>query len=106
MGQANSDSASRGWEHGVYRIGFIIVMVLAIALGLLVGTLNHSVIELDLLWVQLQWPLGLALLAALAIGLLLVLILAWLFSVLPLRLQLRKLRKLPSAGSGYPDAPQ
>jgi len=90
----------------VYRIGFIIVMVLAIALGLLVGTLNHAVIDLDLLWVQLQWPLGLALLAALAAGILLGLLLTWLFSVVPLRMQLRKLRKSPVAGSGYPDAPQ
>ena len=81
-------------------------MVLAIALGLLVGTLNHAVIELDLLWTQLQWPLGLTLLAALAVGLLLGFLLAWLFSVLPLRIQLRKLRKLPASGSGYPDAPQ
>jgi uncharacterized integral membrane protein len=68
-------------------------MVLAIVLGLLVGTLNHAPVVTDLLWVQLQWPLGLVLLAALAAGLVLGLALSWLFATLPLRMQVRKLSR-------------
>lgn len=86
----------------MYRIGFIVVMVLAIVLGLLVGILNHALVEVDLLWVQLNWPLGLLLMAALAVGVLLGLALAWLFTVLPLRLKLRKARKVQGS---FPDAP-
>jgi uncharacterized integral membrane protein len=74
----------------LYRIGFIIVAVLAIALGLLVGTLNSDTVGVDLLWVQLQWPLGLLILCVLVVGLLAGLLLAWFFGVVPLRAQLRK----------------
>ena len=76
----------------MYRILFIIVMVLAVALGLLVGTLNSDLVNVDLLWVQLDWPLGLVILSASALGLFLGLLLVWLFSVLPLKSQLRKVR--------------
>lgn len=85
--------AWRGWEQDVYRIGFFIVLALAIAVGLLIGTLNHDVVVIDLLWLQLHWPLGLSLLAALTLGLLIGLLLAWLFTVLPLRMRLRKARQ-------------
>jgi len=71
----------------LYRIGFIIVLILAISLGLVAGTLNHEIVALDLLWVRIQWPLGLLVLAAVAAGLLFGLALAWLFSVLPLRMR-------------------
>jgi putative membrane protein len=74
----------------LYRFAFILVTLLAIALGLVVGTLNPDTVYLDLLWVQLEWPLGLVLLAAGALGLLLGLLLAWFFSILPLRARLRK----------------
>ena len=74
----------------MYRIGFFVVLILALALGLLVGTLNHEITVIDLLWIQLHWPLGLALLSAIAIGVLTGLVLTWLFSVLPLRVRLRK----------------
>ncbi len=87
----------------MYRIGFFIVMVLAIALGLLIGTLNHEVVAVDLLWTQLHWPMGLLLLAALAIGVLFGLLLVWLFSVLPLRMRLRKAQRTQTSGSGVPD---
>jgi uncharacterized integral membrane protein len=86
----------------LHRIGFIVVVALAVALGLLVGTLNHELTSVDLLWVQLDWPLGLLLLAALTVGLLVGLLLAWLFRILPLRMQLRKTRRIESSGSGYP----
>lgn len=74
----------------MYRIATFMVMVLAISLGLLVGTLNHQPVVTDLLWIQLQWPLGLALLAALAVGLVIGLTLTWMFATLPLRMQLKK----------------
>lgn len=74
----------------MYRLAFILVTVLAIVLGLVVGTLNPDTVRLDLLWVQLEWPLGLVLLTAGALGLLTGLLLAWFFSILPLRARLRK----------------
>jgi len=76
----------------LYRIGFIIVVTLAVAVGLLLGTLNSEAVSVDLLWVQIKWPLGLLILSAMTAGLLLGLCLAWFFSILPLRVQLRKLR--------------
>ncbi len=76
----------------MFRIILIIVIVLAVALGLVVGTLNSTLVSVDLLWVQLEWPLGLLVLSALAAGLFLGLILTWFFTIMPLRLQLRKLR--------------
>jgi len=76
----------------LYRIGFIIVVTLAVAVGLLLGTLNSEAVSVDLLWVQINWPLGLLILSATTAGLLLGLCLAWFFSILPLRVQLRKLR--------------
>jgi uncharacterized integral membrane protein len=76
----------------MYRIFFIIVITLAIAMGLLLGTLNSELVAVDLLWVQLEWPLGLLVLSFLALGLFLGLVLAWFFTILPLRVQLRKSR--------------
>lgn len=75
----------------MFRIAFWLVALLAVAIGLVVGTLNSEPVAVDLLWVQLQWPLGLALLSALFGGVLLGLLLAWLFSVLPLRARLRRM---------------
>jgi uncharacterized integral membrane protein len=80
----------------LYRIGFIIVAVLAIALGLLMGTLNSDTVGVDLLWVQLQWPLGLLILCVFAVGLLTGLLLIWFVSVMPLRARLRKSRNKES----------
>ena len=84
-------------EFGLYRIIFIIVITLAVAVGLLVGALNSDMASVDLLWVHLEWPLGLLILSVLSVGLFLGLGLAWFFTILPLRVQLRKLRnELPS----------
>ena len=80
----------------MYRIGFIIVAVLAIALGLLLGTLNSDTVSVDLLWVQLQWPLGLLILCVLTAGLLAGLLLAWVFGIMPLRARLHKSRSKES----------
>jgi uncharacterized integral membrane protein len=86
-------------EFGLYRIIFIIVITLAIAMGLLVGTLNSDMASVDLLWVQLEWPLGLLVLSTLTVGLFLGLGLAWFFTILPLRFQLRKLRNESQSSS-------
>jgi uncharacterized integral membrane protein len=78
----------------LYRVAFIVITALAVVAGLAIGTLNSEVASLDLLWIKLEWPLGLILLCAAAAGLMLGVLLAWLFSILPLRARLRKaLRK-------------
>jgi len=46
-----------GREFGLYRIIFIIVITVAVAMGLLVGTLNSEMVSIDLLWLSLEWPL-------------------------------------------------
>lgn len=74
----------------MYRIIFIIIAVLAIALGLVIGTLNSDTVSVDLLWVQLHWPLGLLIITVGAAGLLVGLLLAWMFGIVPLRARLRK----------------
>jgi uncharacterized integral membrane protein len=86
----------------LYRIIFIIITVLAIALGLLIGTLNSDTVNVDLLWVQLDWPLGLLILSSSAAGLVLGLVFSWLFSILPLRSQLRKARGRDAFNSSGP----
>jgi putative membrane protein len=72
------------------RMMFGLVAVVAVVIGLLVGTLNSEKVVLDLLWVQIQWPLGLLLLLSLSGGLLLGIILIYFSQVFPLRLKLRK----------------
>lgn len=84
----------------MYRILFIVVMLLALALGLLVGTLNSELVGVDLLWLQLDWPLGLVILSAAALGLLLGLVLTWLIGVMPLRARLRRARLQSSDPGG------
>lgn len=76
----------------MYRIIFIIVVTLAVFTGLLLGTLNADTVNVDLLWLQVQWPLGLLILSSVAAGFLLGVFLTWFFTVLPLRVQMRKLR--------------
>jgi len=76
----------------VYRIIFIIIVTLAVFTGLLLGTLNAETVNVDLLWLQIQWPLGLLILSSAAAGFLLGIFLTWFFTILPLRVQLRKLR--------------
>ena len=66
--------------------------IVAIVVGLLVGTLNSNSVQLDLLWVQFELPLGLAILLGFSLGILLGLSAVYLARVLPLRLQLRKAR--------------
>ncbi len=79
----------------MYKLLFGLVALLAVALGLVIGTLNPDPVTLDLLWVQLHWPLGLVLLTTLTAGLLLGLLLLWLLQVLPLRIALRRAHAAP-----------
>ena len=74
------------------KVGFILMAILAIVVGLLVGTLNAGPVQLDLLWVQFELPLGLAILLGFSLGLVTGLSMIYLVRVLPLRLQLRKAR--------------
>jgi len=91
----------------VKKIGFILVAILAIVVGLLVGTLNSGHVQLDLLWTQLELPLGLAILLGFSLGMLVGLGMIYFTRVLPLRLQLRKARAAPgkqdNAGPILPD---
>jgi len=74
------------------RMGFSLLAILAAAIGLAVGTFNSESVLLDLLWFQINWPLGLILLCAFVVGLVLGIALVNMAQVLPLRLRLRKLR--------------
>lgn len=74
------------------KLGFILVAIVAVVVGLLVGTLNSGRVQLDLLWVQFELPLGLALLLGFSTGVLLGLGAIYFMRVLPLRRQLRKAR--------------
>ena len=75
------------------RIIAILVTLAAIALGLVIGTLNAAPVRLDLLWLQLDWPLGLVVLLAFACGILAGLAICWLGQVLPLRLRVRRMQR-------------
>lgn len=82
----------------MYRIGFILVMVLAITLGIVIGTLNPEIVHVDLLWFQLSWPLGLTLICVLILGAMIGLLLIGLFALWPMKLRLRKAeRRLSSS---------
>jgi uncharacterized integral membrane protein len=76
----------------VKKISFILIAITAIVIGLLVGTLNSGLVQLDLLWVQFEIPLGLSILLGFSLGVLSALGVIYLIRVLPLRLQLRKAR--------------
>ena len=74
------------------KLGFILIAIVAIVIGLLVGTLNSSPVQLDLLWIQFELPLGLAILLGFSLGVVSGLSAIYISRVLPLRLQLRKAR--------------
>lgn len=82
-----------------HRIGFIVLAFAAIALGLVVGTLNSDPVTVDLLWVRIDWPLGLVILFALVLGLVLGMLILWLTAVLPVRMRLRR-QDTASPGAG------
>ena len=72
------------------KIGLILLAIVAVVLGLLVGTLNSDPVQLDLLWTQLKLPLGLTILMGFSLGLIAGLLTIYFVGVLPLRLKLRK----------------
>ena len=74
------------------KLGFILIAIIAILVGLLVGTLNSSPVQLDLLWIQFELPLGLAILLGFSLGVVSGLSVIYIARVLPLRLKLRKAR--------------
>ncbi len=74
----------------MYKLFFILVAVIAIGGGLLIGSLNAEPVTLDLLWVQLAWPLGLVVVVALALGVLLGVGATWVLQVWPAKLALRR----------------
>jgi len=74
------------------KMGFMLVAIVAIAVGLLVGTLNSGPVQLNLLWIQFELSLGLVVLLGFSFGLVTGLSMIYLFRVLPLRHQLRKAR--------------
>ena len=76
----------------MYKLVFIVIAVLAVAAGLILGTLNADPVLLDLLWVQLNWPLGLVLVVTLAVGILVGVMATWLLQVWPARMALRRER--------------
>jgi uncharacterized integral membrane protein len=74
------------------KLGFILIAIVAVVIGLLVGTLNSSPVQLDMLWFQFELPLGLAILLGFSLGVVSGLSVIYIARVLPLRLQLRKAR--------------
>jgi len=76
----------------VKKAGFILLAIAAVVVGLIVGTLNSDVVVLDLLWIQLEIPLGLAILLGFSLGLVTGLSMIYLLRVLPLNFQLRRAR--------------
>lgn len=72
------------------KIGLILLAIVAVVLGLLVGTLNSDPVQLDLLWIQLELPLGLSILIGFSSGLIVGLVAIYFIRVLPLRMKLRK----------------
>lgn len=89
----------------MYRLLFILIALLAVAIGLLLGTLNAEPVTLDLLWVQLDWPLGLVLVSALTLGVLLGVGATWVLQVWPARMALRRARRAADAQSAAFTAP-
>ena len=87
------------------KIGFVLMAIVAIVVGLLVGTLNSGPVQLDLLWIQYELPLGLTILLGFSLGVVTGLGMLYLVRVLPLRLQLRKARSalLKQESSGKQD---
>ena len=74
------------------KLGFILIAIFAVLVGLLVGTLNSNPVQLDLLWAQFELPLGLALLLGFSAGVLAGMVTLYLLRIVPLRMQLRKAR--------------
>lgn len=88
----------------MYRISLYILAIIALLVGLVIGTLNSDSVSIDLFWQQLELPLGAALVISFVLGVLLGLFALYVFRVLPAGMQHRrtqkKLRKLESSSTG------
>lgn len=89
----------------MFKALFIVLAVLAVAFGLLLGSLNSEPVTLDLLIVQLHWPLGLVAMVILCCGILLGVVGTWLLAVLPLRFSNRKIARIEPASSTEAEMP-
>ncbi len=58
-------------------------------LAFVLGGANANSVVVDLLWVQLEWPLGVLLMLAMGLGLLLMALFLYSFHILPLQYRLR-----------------
>lgn len=89
------------------KLGFILMVIAAVLVGLMVGTLNSDRVQLDLLWAQFELPLGLAILFGFSLGVIVGLGVIYIARVLPLRHQLRKARsalaRQDNTGLSLPD---
>lgn len=74
----------------MYRLLFILLAALAIIAGLLLGSLNSEPVTLDLLFIQLNWPLGLIAVLLFSIGIVLGIAGVWLLAVLPMKMAQRR----------------
>lgn len=74
----------------MYRLLFILLAALAIIAGLLLGSLNSEPVTLDLLFIQLNWPLGLIAVLLFSIGIVLSIAGVWLLAVLPMKMAQRR----------------
>ncbi len=88
----------------MFRWLLLFFFLAAVVVGLVIGVLNPQSVSLDLLIASLSFPLGALVLAALAVGILLGLVLAALLFVLPGRVARRSQAKA-SAESGMTDQP-
>lgn len=90
----------------MYRLIFIVIAVFAVLVGLLLGSLNADPVVVDLLWVQLNWPLGLVLVFALALGVLVGVLATLVISVWPARLALRRAKADKPVAKPTPMSPE
>lgn len=81
------------------KLIFIVLALVAVATGLVLGTLNADPVLVDLLWFQLNWPLGLVLVSTLALGMLIGMLGTWLLQVWPARLALKRERSAAAAAA-------
>ncbi|NBD96395.1 MAG: DUF1049 domain-containing protein [Gammaproteobacteria bacterium] len=71
----------------MFRWFLIVLVLLAAAAGLVVGVLNAEPVSLDLIALEVSLPLGGLVLLALALGVLVGLLMAWLLFFLPGRIR-------------------
>lgn len=89
----------------MFRWLLILLVLLAAVAGLVVGVLNADPVSLDLIAIQVSLPLGALVLLALALGLVIGLVLAWLLFILPGRLRRSNRSRSNHKGTDLTDRP-